>query len=149
VGPTVIRQPGERALLPRLVAAGGLAIVTAPADARTRGTSVVDMFAEQFDIDSRVGDVEVEDGPDEREAAGLAGEAADHLGAAFDLGQRPLEQVGNRYETAQALSSFPATARSPDGVGSGEYGATVRDRGAWRADVDGQAGLVRWALSPC
>jgi hypothetical protein len=41
-----------------------------------------------------VGDVEVEDGPDECEAAGLAGEAADHLGAAFDLGERALEQVG-------------------------------------------------------
>jgi hypothetical protein len=40
-----------------------------------------------------VGDVEVEDGPDERQAAGLAGEAADHFGAAFDLGERPLEQV--------------------------------------------------------
>src|SRR5687768_18232888 len=36
-----------------------------------------------------VGDVEVKHGPDEREAAGLAGEAADHLGAAFDLGERP------------------------------------------------------------
>jgi hypothetical protein len=35
-----------------------------------------------------VGDGEVEDGPDEGEAAGLAGEAADHLGAAFDLGER-------------------------------------------------------------
>jgi hypothetical protein len=45
-----------------------------------------------------VRDVEVQDGPDEREAAGLAGEAADHLGAAFDLGERPFEQVGNRYE---------------------------------------------------
>jgi hypothetical protein len=40
-----------------------------------------------------VGDVEVEDGLDEGEAAGLAGEAADHLGAAFDLGERPFEQV--------------------------------------------------------
>ena len=34
-----------------------------------------------------VGDVEVKDGPDEREAAGLAGEAADHFGATFDLGE--------------------------------------------------------------
>jgi hypothetical protein len=34
------------------------------------------------------GDVEVEHGPDERQAAGLAGEAAYHLGAAFDLGER-------------------------------------------------------------
>jgi hypothetical protein len=38
-----------------------------------------------------VGDVEVEDGPDQGEAAGLAGEAADHFGAAFDLGERPFE----------------------------------------------------------
>jgi hypothetical protein len=43
-------------------------------------------------------DVEVKHGPDEREAAGLAGEAADHLGAAFDLGERSFEQVRNRYE---------------------------------------------------
>jgi hypothetical protein len=47
-----------------------------------------------------VGDVEVEDRPDEGEAAGLAGEAADDLGAAFDLGQRAFEQVGIRYERA-------------------------------------------------
>jgi hypothetical protein len=40
-----------------------------------------------------VGDVEVEDGPDEREAAGLAGEATDDLGASFDFGERPFEQV--------------------------------------------------------
>ena len=39
-----------------------------------------------------VTDVEVEHGPDEGEAAGLAGETADHLGAAFDLAERPLEQ---------------------------------------------------------
>jgi hypothetical protein len=38
-----------------------------------------------------MGDVEVEHGQDEREAAGLAGEAADHLGAPIDLGKRPLE----------------------------------------------------------
>jgi len=35
-----------------------------------------------------VGEVDVEDGPDEREAAGLAREAADRFGAAFDLGAR-------------------------------------------------------------
>jgi hypothetical protein len=40
-----------------------------------------------------VGDVELEDGPDEGEAAGLAGEAADHLGAVFHRGERPSEQV--------------------------------------------------------
>jgi hypothetical protein len=40
-----------------------------------------------------VGDVEVKDGPHEGEAAGLAGEAADHLRAALDLAERPFEQV--------------------------------------------------------
>jgi hypothetical protein len=47
-----------------------------------------------------VGDVEVKDSPDEREAAGLAGEAADHLGAAFDLGERAFEQVGRAPSAA-------------------------------------------------
>ena len=37
--------------------------------------------------------VEVEHGPDEREAAGLTREAADHLGASLDLAERSLEQV--------------------------------------------------------
>jgi hypothetical protein len=41
-----------------------------------------------------VADVEVKHGPDERQAAGFAGEPADHLGAPLDLAQRPLEQVG-------------------------------------------------------
>ena len=40
-----------------------------------------------------VGDEEIEDGPDQREAAFLAGEAADHLRAPLDLTERPLEQV--------------------------------------------------------
>jgi hypothetical protein len=40
-----------------------------------------------------VSDQEVQHGPDEGEAAGLAGEAAHHLGAAFDLPERPLEQI--------------------------------------------------------
>jgi hypothetical protein len=40
-----------------------------------------------------VGDVEIENRPDEREAAGLAGEAADHLGASFDLAERSFEEV--------------------------------------------------------
>ena len=37
--------------------------------------------------------VEVEHRPDEGEAAGLAGEAADHLGASLHLTERSLEQV--------------------------------------------------------
>jgi hypothetical protein len=52
----------------------------------------------ELDAVGGVRDVEVKDGPDEGEAAGLAGEAADHLGAAFDLAERAFEQVGNRYE---------------------------------------------------
>jgi hypothetical protein len=47
----------------------------------------------ELDAVGGVGDVEVEDGPDEGEAAGLAGEAADQLGAAFDLAERAFEQV--------------------------------------------------------
>jgi hypothetical protein len=40
-----------------------------------------------------VGDQEVEDRPDERQAAFLAGEAAHHLGPPFDLAERALEQI--------------------------------------------------------
>src|SRR5437667_8062395 len=47
----------------------------------------------ELDAVGGVGDVEVKHGPDERQAAGLAGEPADHLGAALDLAQRSLEQV--------------------------------------------------------
>ena len=47
----------------------------------------------ELDAVGGVSDVEVEHGPDERQAAGLAGEAADDLGAAFDLAERPFEQV--------------------------------------------------------
>src|SRR5206468_7799650 len=47
----------------------------------------------ELDAVGGVADVEVKHGPDERQAAGLAGEAADHLGAAFDLAERSLEQV--------------------------------------------------------
>ena len=44
----------------------------------------------ELDAVGRVTDVEVEDRPDERQAAGLAGEAAEYLGAAFDLVERSL-----------------------------------------------------------
>jgi hypothetical protein len=47
-----------------------------------------------------VGDLEVKHGPHEGQAAGLAGEAADHFGAAFDLGDRSFEQIRIRYERA-------------------------------------------------
>jgi len=40
-----------------------------------------------------VADVEVQDGPDEREAARFAGKATDHLGAALDFAERAFEQV--------------------------------------------------------
>ena len=41
-----------------------------------------------------VAEEQVEHGPDEGEAAGLAGEAAHHFGATADLAERPFEQVG-------------------------------------------------------
>jgi hypothetical protein len=47
----------------------------------------------ELDAVGGVGDVEIEYGPDEREAACLAGEAADDLRAALDLAERALEQV--------------------------------------------------------
>jgi hypothetical protein len=69
-----------------------------------------------------VGDVEVKDGPDDGEAAGLAGEAADHLGAAFDLGERALEQVG-----ASSSAAVPGRV------------AQVRDERDERVEVVGEA----------
>src|SRR4051794_2826407 len=56
----------------------------------------------ELDAVGGVADVEVQDGPDEGEAAGLAGEPADHLGASFDFAQRSLEQV--RAAPAPAVS---------------------------------------------
>src|SRR4051812_38093000 len=50
-----------------------------------------------------VADVEVQHRPDEGQAAGLAGEAADHLSAALDLTERALEQV--RRAPAPAVAS--------------------------------------------
>ena len=47
----------------------------------------------EVDAVGLVSDQQVEHGPDQGEAAGLAGEAAHHLGAAFDLAERALEQV--------------------------------------------------------
>ena len=47
----------------------------------------------EVDAVGLVSDQEVEHGPDEGEAAGLAGEAAHHFGAAFDLAERAFEQV--------------------------------------------------------
>src|SRR5207245_1136186 len=52
---------------------------------------------------------EVEHRPDEREAAGLAGEAADHLGASLHLAERSLEQVG---APLQLISAFSGSVRS-------------------------------------
>jgi hypothetical protein len=41
-----------------------------------------------------VSEEQVKHGPDEREAAGLAGEPAHHFGAPADLTERSFEQVG-------------------------------------------------------
>src|ERR1051325_12016645 len=48
----------------------------------------------ELDAVGGVGDVEVKHRPDQGQAARLAGEAADHLGAALDFAKRSLEQVG-------------------------------------------------------
>jgi hypothetical protein len=56
----------------------------------------------ELDAVGGVADVEVKDGPDQREAAGLAGEAADDLGAALDLAERALEQVRRSPPAAMA-----------------------------------------------
>jgi hypothetical protein len=40
-----------------------------------------------------VAEEQVEDRPDERQAAGLAGEAAHHFGAPADLTERSLEEI--------------------------------------------------------
>ena len=53
------------------------------------------LAVERVEVDAvgLMGDQQVEHGPDQGEAAGLAGEAAHHLGAAFDLAERALEQI--------------------------------------------------------
>jgi hypothetical protein len=48
-----------------------------------------------------VGDEQVEHGPDQGQAAGLAGEAAHHLSASFDLAERALEAVGKVRDAAR------------------------------------------------
>src|SRR5215208_7283843 len=52
---------------------------------------------------------ELEHGPDQAERAGLAGEAADHLGAAADLDEGALEQV--RAADPLAVLGRPAQMR--------------------------------------
>jgi hypothetical protein len=54
------------------------------------------LAVERVEVDAvgLVGDQQVEYCPDEGQAALLAGEAAHHLGASFDLSEGPLEQVG-------------------------------------------------------
>ena len=49
-----------------------------------------------------VGDDEIEHGPDQGEAAVLAAEPADHFGAAFDLAEGSLEEVGAALSAAVA-----------------------------------------------
>ena len=62
------------------------------------------LAVERVEVDAvgLVGDQEIEDGPDEGEAAGLAGEAAHHLRASFDLAERALEQVRSSPSAAVA-----------------------------------------------
>src|ERR671930_441495 len=62
-------------------------------DGAGRVLEVLALELGELDAVGGVRDVEVEHGPDEREAARFAGEAADDLGAAFDLAERAFEQV--------------------------------------------------------
>jgi hypothetical protein len=90
----------------------------------------------ELDAVGGVGDVEVEDGPDEGEAAGLPGEPADHLGAAFDLAERPFEQV--RRSPAAAV---PARVAQMDDERVQIVGKTLR-----RGGVAGAVELVDQGL---
>jgi len=79
----------------------------------------------EVDAVGLVGDEEIEHGPDERQAAVLAGEAAHDLGAAFDLAEGSLEQIRRspsaavpgwvaqvRHERVQIVGQAPSGARS-------------------------------------
>jgi hypothetical protein len=68
----------------------------------------------------------------------LVGEVSFGLQRLAQLAIERLDRVRIRYETAQASPSFSTTAPAPDGVGSGEYGATIRDRGALRQTWTGR-----------
>src|SRR3954454_13086897 len=62
-----------------------------------------------------VRDEEIQNGPDEGEAAVLTGEAAHHLGPSFDLAERSLEQVGGPPPAAVAgWGSAGAPRARPD-----------------------------------
>jgi hypothetical protein len=88
-----------------------------------------------------------QDGAGEAEQRGEVGEDPDDVGAAFDFLVEPLEWVGNGYEGVDA-PPVSLAARLWQGVRWSDYGATVRDRGVG-SERGGQAGLVRWAESPC
>ena len=53
----------------------------------SRSFEVLAVECGEVDAVGLVGDEQVQYGPDEGEAAGLAGEAAHHFGAAFDLAE--------------------------------------------------------------
>src|SRR5438445_13297858 len=64
----------------------------------------------ELDPVAGVVDLEVEHGPDEREAALLAREPSDHLRPSLHLAERPLEQVGR----APALAVAQRVAQMDD-----------------------------------
>jgi hypothetical protein len=74
-----------------------------------------------------------------------AGSSGD-LGAVPDGGEGRLDRVGNRYERPGAAGSVGLLPLAR-WIWSA-YGATVRDEGALGVKQGGQAGLVRWAVSP-
>src|SRR5487761_706720 len=74
---------------------------------------------------SGAGNDEVENRPAKTEAAGLAGEATDHFGPAFDLTQRALEQVGAAQSLAQSERVTKMNAESRQVVGQASRRARI------------------------
>jgi hypothetical protein len=93
----------------------------------------------ELDAVGGVGDVEVKDGPDKRQAAGLAGEAADDLGAPFDLAERSLEQARRAPPPAMPARVARVHAERVEVVGEA----------SGRGGVAGPIELVDEALERC
>src|SRR3954447_3041664 len=86
------RPPGPQLLHARSGLGGGHLLGSRIVGRRVAGAvEVLAIELGEADAVGFVGDQQVQDGPDERQAAVFAGEAAHHLGAAFDLAQRSLQ----------------------------------------------------------
>ena len=83
-------------------------------------------------------DQQIEHGPDQRQATGLAGEAAHHLRAAFDLAQRSLQQI--RASPSAAVPDWVAQVH--------DQGVEVVGEAAGGADEPALVELVGQGLEP-